>query len=198
MSLKPKSRSTTPLRRIERGGLAHLSVSWNRGDPFPLDALAPAFSEMADAFTDAQHHFEQVQSIYFNLVQFSESFASFLYGLHMNAFCVDFPEAPIRESFKRTPFHDISLDPSHSAFLGLSTESHGHGLPTLSTEPPIDTMDTTFTTNDTSFIERPSQNIRPSTPKRTSSKSTHRSTRPVSSFKTDSRRTGSSTRSRQG
>jgi hypothetical protein len=36
-----------------------------------------------------------------SLSRFSESFASFLYGLNMNAFCVDFPEAPIPDSFRR-------------------------------------------------------------------------------------------------
>ncbi|KIW75059.1 hypothetical protein Z517_11830 [Fonsecaea pedrosoi CBS 271.37] len=36
-----------------------------------------------------------------SLGRFGESFASFLYGLNMNAFVVDFPEAPITESIKR-------------------------------------------------------------------------------------------------
>ncbi|KAG4301325.1 hypothetical protein PCANB_002282 [Pneumocystis canis] len=192
MTSKPKSRPTTPLRRIERGGLSHLSVSWNREDPFPLDSLAPAFAEMTDALTDAQHNFEHIHSIYSNLVQFSESFASFLYGLNMNAFCVDFSEAPIRESFKRMQTDICDIDPSHSTVLGVS----GDCLSSHHMDPHIDITDTTFTTNDTSFIERPSQSIRSSTPKRTS-KSTNRSTRNLS-FKTDSMRTGSSTRSRQG
>lgn len=34
-------------------------------------------------------HFQLMQE---SLARFSESFASFLYGLNMNAFCVDFPE----------------------------------------------------------------------------------------------------------
>lgn len=41
------------------------------------------------------------QLMHESLSRFSESFASFLYGLNMNAFCVDFPEAPIPESFRR-------------------------------------------------------------------------------------------------
>jgi hypothetical protein len=32
------------------------------------------------------------QLMHESLARFSESFASFLYGLNMNAFCVDFPE----------------------------------------------------------------------------------------------------------
>ena len=31
--------------------------------------------------------------------RFGESFAAFLYGLEVNAFCVDFVEAPLRESW---------------------------------------------------------------------------------------------------
>jgi DASH complex subunit DAM1 len=30
-----------------------------------------------------------------SLARFSENFASFLYGLNMNAFCVDFPEVEL-------------------------------------------------------------------------------------------------------
>lgn len=33
-----------------------------------------------------------LQLMHESLARFSESFASFLYGLNMNAFCVDFPE----------------------------------------------------------------------------------------------------------
>lgn len=41
------------------------------------------------------------QLMHESLARFSESFASFLYGLNMNAFCVDFPEGPMAESFRR-------------------------------------------------------------------------------------------------
>jgi hypothetical protein len=33
-----------------------------------------------------------LQLMHESLARFSESFAAFLYGLNMNAFCVDFPE----------------------------------------------------------------------------------------------------------
>jgi DASH complex subunit DAM1 len=36
-----------------------------------------------------------------SLSRFGESFASFLYGLNMNAFVVDFPEAPVKEGVRR-------------------------------------------------------------------------------------------------
>ena len=42
-----------------------------------------------------------LQLMHESLARFSESFAGFLYGLNMNAFCVDFVEGPVRESFVR-------------------------------------------------------------------------------------------------
>lgn len=36
-----------------------------------------------------------LQLLHESLSRFSESFASFLYGLNMNAFCVDFPEVQL-------------------------------------------------------------------------------------------------------
>ena len=43
---------------------------------------------MADLEANMMHY----QLMHESLARFSESFASFLYGLNMNAFCVDFPE----------------------------------------------------------------------------------------------------------
>jgi len=42
---------------------------------------------------DLEANFMHLQLMHESLARFSESFASFLYGLNMNAFCVDFPEA---------------------------------------------------------------------------------------------------------
>ena len=36
-----------------------------------------------------------LQLMHESLARFSENFASFLYGLNMNAFCVDFPEVGV-------------------------------------------------------------------------------------------------------
>ena len=80
---------TTPLRRVSRG-----SFSKDRppNDPFPLESLEPAFAELSDALTDLNANFEQLQDMHSSLARFSESFASFLYGLNMNAFCSEFPQ----------------------------------------------------------------------------------------------------------
>ncbi|KAJ4355110.1 DASH complex subunit dam1, partial [Neurospora sp. IMI 360204] len=68
---------------------------------FPLNAFEPAFAELADAMADLEANMMHFQLMHESLARFSEDFASFLYGLNMNAFCVDFPEGPLTESFKR-------------------------------------------------------------------------------------------------
>ena len=58
-----------------------------------------------------------LQIMHESLSRFSESFASFLYGLNMNAFCVDFPEAPSLESFKR-----VRVMEERSERIGLASQ----------------------------------------------------------------------------
>jgi DASH complex subunit DAM1 len=96
---------TTPLRRVSRGSF---SKDRQPNDQFPLDSLAPAFAELSDALTDLNANFEQLQDMHTSLARFSESFASFLYGLNLNAFCNEFPQAPNLQSFKRNE-RDLSL-----------------------------------------------------------------------------------------
>ncbi|KAI4151432.1 MAG: hypothetical protein L6R39_002030 [Caloplaca ligustica] len=63
---------------------------------------------------DLEANFMHLQLMHESLSRFNENFAGFLYGLNMNAFCVDFPEAPIPESFKRARQADESLATSTS------------------------------------------------------------------------------------
>ena len=58
----------------------------------PLEAFEPAFAELSDSMADLEANFMHLQLMHESLARFSENFASFLYGLNMNAFCVDFPE----------------------------------------------------------------------------------------------------------
>jgi DASH complex subunit DAM1 len=58
----------------------------------PLDALESQFAELSDGMADLEANFMHLQLMHESLARFSESFAAFLYGLNMNAFCVDFPE----------------------------------------------------------------------------------------------------------
>lgn len=58
----------------------------------PLELLQDDFAELSDAMADLESNFMQLQLMHESLARFSESFAAFLYGMNMNAFCVDFPE----------------------------------------------------------------------------------------------------------
>jgi DASH complex subunit DAM1 len=103
-SKSPRSRPTTPLRPSSRSSLRD-SASRVRG-PYtsttsPLDLLENDFAELSDAMADLENNFLSLQVMHESLSRFSESFAGFLYGMNMNAFCVDFPETPVPESFKR-------------------------------------------------------------------------------------------------
>jgi DASH complex subunit DAM1 len=42
-----------------------------------------------------------LQLMHESVARFAESFAAFLYGMNVNAFCVDFGEAPVAESWVR-------------------------------------------------------------------------------------------------
>lgn len=94
---RPSSRPTTPLRPSSRSSLREAhgyghSIS-NAGYNQPaINALEPQFAELADSMADLEANFMHLQLMHESLTRFSESFASFLYGLNMNAFCVDFPE----------------------------------------------------------------------------------------------------------
>ena len=52
---------------------------------------------MADLEANMMH----LQLLDESIARFNENFASFLYGMNMSAFCVDFSEAPGAESFRR-------------------------------------------------------------------------------------------------
>jgi hypothetical protein len=96
-----RSRPTTPLRPSSHSSLRD-SVQRARG-PYteiaPLELLQEDFAELSDAMADLESNFAQLQVMHESLARFSESFAGFLYGLNMNAFCVDFPEVKINFEF---------------------------------------------------------------------------------------------------
>lgn len=116
-SRSPISRPTTPLRPSSRSSFR---TSQNNGfiGPSPLDAFEPQFAELSDSMADLEANLMHLQLMHESLSRFGENFASFLYGLNMNAFVVDFPEvsswalstttvpnvswqAPVAESIKR-------------------------------------------------------------------------------------------------
>ncbi|KZM25024.1 DASH complex subunit dam1 [Ascochyta rabiei] len=140
-SRSPRSRPTTPLRPASRSSLRD-SAQRSRGAPssHALDRLQDGFAELSDAMADLEQNFVQLQLMHESLARFTESFAGFLYGMNMNAFCVDFPEAPVLDSFRR-PQNHTSLNPS--AHLPNRRAS------------AVDDADATFLTTDTSFVDNP-------------------------------------------
>ncbi|RYP33912.1 hypothetical protein DL767_004539 [Monosporascus sp. MG133] len=170
------SRPTTPLRPSSRSSFrdsARRSVEGG-GEPFPLNAFEPAFAELSDAVADLEANMMHFQLMHESLARFSESFASFLYGLNMNAFCVDFPEGPITESFRRAKQNEEQAGPTQPT--GRAGEFDG---------------ETTFMTTDTSFVENPTAASKP-TPKKFATSNTRQSRLPPPS------RGGASSRGRAG
>ena len=92
--------TSTPIRRISRGSLT--AASGRAHEPTPLSFLQnealPILTEETHALQD---NLEQMGEIEHALTTFNENFAMFLYGLKMNAFCVEWPEAPVEESLCR-------------------------------------------------------------------------------------------------
>jgi DASH complex subunit DAM1 len=59
---------------------------------------------------DLEANFMHLQIMHESLARFSENFASFLYGLNMNAFCVDFPEVCFMEGEGEEGLMEIGAD----------------------------------------------------------------------------------------
>ncbi|KAM0288635.1 hypothetical protein ACHAO9_007006 [Fusarium lateritium] len=148
------SRPTTPLRPSSRSSFRDSARGAGENDaPFPLNAFEPAFAELSDAMADLEANMMHFQLMHESLARFSESFASFLYGLNMNAFCVDFPEGPVPESFRRdrTRQEQPAVTPSKSEgdvdMTFMQVASKFVYLLVLSL--------TGLRTTDTSFVENP-------------------------------------------
>ncbi|KAK4231936.1 DASH complex subunit DAM1 [Podospora fimiseda] len=162
-----RSRPTTPLRPSSRSSFRDSARSSVQGDTasFPLNAFEPAFAELSDAMADLEANMMHFQLMHESLARFSESFASFLYGLNMNAFCVDFPEGPMAESFRRMKAKEEE-DNQRIQLGGSASQERptGGGLGGMENE-------TTFMTTDTSFVDNPPTASKPTlkfqTPART-------------------------------
>lgn len=83
----------TPIRRISRGSFSGGAARGHSATPlaFLCDEALPILAEETTALQD---NLEQLHEMRHALSTFNESFAMFLYGIKMNAFCVEWPEAP--------------------------------------------------------------------------------------------------------
>lgn len=85
----------TPLRRVSHGSLSALARSTGTDNgPTGLDFLEPAFTEFADEAATMHRNVARMGDLYDTLETFNESFCSFLYALNMNAYTVEWPQAP--------------------------------------------------------------------------------------------------------
>ncbi|KAI4125847.1 MAG: hypothetical protein LQ338_004052 [Usnochroma carphineum] len=154
---RPPSRPTTPLRPSSRTSLRESQTFTQGGKPsstFPLESLEPAFAELSDSMADLEANFMHLQLMHESLSRFNENFASFLYGLNMNAFCVDFSEAPIPESFRR----------ARQADEGMATSAYAESDKARAEReaPAEQDEEATFLTTDTSFFDKPASAKKPS------------------------------------
>ncbi|KAG5930562.1 hypothetical protein E4U42_006650 [Claviceps africana] len=114
------SRPTTPLRPSSRSSFRDSARDAGKNAPsFPLNTFEPAFAELSDAVADLEANMMHFQLMHESLSRFSESFASFLYGMNVNAYCVDFLEGPITDSFGRNRRPETPCETSS----GLGTEA---------------------------------------------------------------------------
>ncbi|ODO06823.1 hypothetical protein I350_04183 [Cryptococcus amylolentus CBS 6273] len=108
-----------PLRRISTGSLSSLARSTDRANSSPsgLDFLLPALTDLSDEAATLATNTSQMTALHDALGTFNEAFAGYLYTLKMNAFCVEWPEAPNELSFQRAESlkEPIAPPPSVSA-----------------------------------------------------------------------------------
>jgi DASH complex subunit DAM1 len=122
-SRRPISRPTTPLRPSSRSSLRESGkASVGGASDTPLESFEPAFAELSDSMADLEANFMHLQLMHESLARFSENFASFLYGLNMNAFCVDFPEVSFSKAHKITAIDDIVRRLFQIHFAGLESK----------------------------------------------------------------------------
>ncbi|WWC95501.1 hypothetical protein V866_002365 [Kwoniella sp. B9012] len=92
-----------PLRRVSTGSLSSLARSTDRSTSSPsgLDHLTGAMVDLSDEVATLSSNIQQMTALHDALGTFNEAFAGYLYALKMNAFCVEWPQAPNEQSFSR-------------------------------------------------------------------------------------------------
>ncbi|OZJ02799.1 hypothetical protein BZG36_04420 [Bifiguratus adelaidae] len=92
-------------------------------EQYTLDNLAEPLQEMATVFETLTDNFNAIQDVNDSLIRMNKSFGAFLFGMSVNGGCVDWPDAPIPESFNRFPLLAPSPLDGTSASHQKPTES---------------------------------------------------------------------------
>lgn len=99
------SRPTTPLRRHSQSRIEDSLSShhYDLTEQLPLESqmFSSNMVELDDGMAQLDANLQNIQQIHESVQCFNESFSAFLYGLQMNAWCVEFPEAPTHAAFER-------------------------------------------------------------------------------------------------
>ncbi|GBB93577.1 hypothetical protein RclHR1_00220011 [Rhizophagus clarus] len=66
---------------------------------FILDCFETPLIELEKSFNNLSEHFKNIKNVQTSLDEFNKAFSGFLYGVKMNAHCVEFSEAPTKETF---------------------------------------------------------------------------------------------------
>ncbi|TIA90920.1 hypothetical protein E3P99_01320 [Wallemia hederae] len=97
--------SQTPLRRVSSGALTNShngSVNHKQvTQQHPLEFLTPALSDLSDELDGIVSSTHQLVELDQSLADFNHGFGSLLWALKLNAYCINWPEAPTDESFAR-------------------------------------------------------------------------------------------------
>ncbi|WWD20178.1 hypothetical protein CI109_104654 [Kwoniella shandongensis] len=157
MPPQPASTPHHPLRRISTGSLSSLARSTDRNpnvSPSNLDHLSPALTDLVDEATTLSSNISQMTALHDALGTFNEAFAGYLYALKMNAFCVEWPEAPNEISFQRLPSLEVpepiptaSAQPPTPSSASASASAPSRPSRTSTAGNPINPADLTYMTS---------------------------------------------------
>ncbi|KAI5289932.1 DASH complex subunit dam1 [Ascosphaera aggregata] len=123
-------------------------------------SLESQFSELADSIGDLEANFMHLQLMHESLSRFNENFSTFLYGLNMNAFSVDFPEGPIPLSFKQARERQSAGSAAQTTLKDNDIEStflyvNRYIAAYLDEQTEMLTPFPSLRTTDTSFVDHP-------------------------------------------
>ncbi|RHZ46287.1 hypothetical protein Glove_627g22 [Diversispora epigaea] len=164
MNFSLSVRAAEQHRRISRGySLKNATTGILRSinDSSPLDCLEGTLQELENSFITFQKNFSSAKQVHESLNEFNKSFSTFLYGIKTNSHCIEFPEAPTKETFT-----------SFASFIQQDNENENEPTPVSTPKriiatPRIQTIERKVNTPTSQLRFEP---IEPKTPTRPPSK----------------------------
>lgn len=149
MSKKLPELPSTPRRRSNSSVNSTNIPQCSTADSLPLESVLPlpVLEELSDGMATLDANMQHLQVMHESLVSFAESFSAFLHGIKMNAWCVDFTEAPTSQSFQR----------DRDEVVVMAQEEEEEKEKQDDRDAEMVDVDTTYMTNDNnSFVVQPS------------------------------------------